>query len=144
MTIEYVIAAVVFFSIVLYVVGFLNSNISEYREDFRVNDLQSRAVQISDLLVHNRGVGISGGYPFISNSSLYSLNETCKNSYPGLLEQFDLIHKRIRIQINESETGNIMVDCGPAMPEKATKATMTRFGILDVTNEIITISLWVW
>lgn len=146
MTIEFVIAAVIFFSLLLYVVLHLNSGFSEYREDFSTSDIWSRAVQVSDLLVHNRDLGISGGYPVISNSSLHSLNETCKDrySYIKFLDDLDLKHRRVKIQVNESLTGNSLLDCGPEIPEKATNAGITRFGLLDTTNEPVIISLWVW
>lgn len=146
MTIEFIIAAVIFFSILLYVIIHMNSGLSEYREDFYVNEIQSKAVQISDLLVHNEGIGISGGYPVISGSRISSLDAVCRNdySYAGLLETLDLKHRRIKIQVNESGTGIVLLDCGPDMPEKATNAGMTRFGLLDTTNEAVIISLWIW
>lgn len=146
MTIEFIIAAVVFFSIVLYVVVYLNSGLSEYREDFSVNDLQSRVIQISDFLVHDRVVGVSGGYPVLSTARIDSLNRSCNDDYPELLSMLDLKHRRIRVEINNTETGEVLMDCleGFVMPKKATKVSMMRFGVLDASGETAVMSLWVW
>jgi hypothetical protein len=146
MAIEFVVAAVIFFSLILYVLTFMNSSISEYRDEFYVNDLQSRVIQISELLVHDSVVGISGGYPVVSSSRINSLQQRCDDSYPNLLVDLDLRHHRIKIQVNESDTGNAILDCPGVIsrPETATKVSIMRFGVLDTTNEAVILNLWVW
>ncbi len=146
MTIEFVISAVVFFSIVLYVLIFLNSSISEYREESYANGLQSMAMQISDLLVHNRAVGLSGGYPVINTTLIDKLQERCDNSYHELLGDLEIEHHRIRIRISESDTGGIILDCpsGISITELATKAGVTRLGVLNGTNQGVTVDLLIW
>ena len=146
MTIEFIVAAVIFFSLILYIMVFLNTSLSEYREEFYVNDLQSRAIQISDILVHDRMVGVSGGYPVINTTRLDELQLVCDNQYPNLLRSLDLMHHRIKIQVNESGGGDIILDC-PAViniPEMATKVGMMRFGVLNTTNETVRLDLWIW
>lgn len=146
MTFEFVIAAVIFFSLVLYTMIYLNSALSEYRGEFYVNDLQSRAIQISDLLLHNREIGISAGYPYINSSRVNSLSMICNNNYPDFLMDFDLRNHRIKIEINESDTGNIILDCPSiiSIPPKVTKVNMMRFGVLDTTNKTAILNLWIW
>lgn len=146
MTIEFVVAAVLFFSLILYIMLYLNSSISEYREEFYVDELQSRAIQISDMLLHDNVVGVSGGYPVISLSRINSLQQRCDNYYPNLLSDLDLRHHRIKIQINESDTGNAILDCPSviSIPEMATKVSVMRFGVLDTTNEAAIVNLWIW
>ena len=146
MTFEFIVAAIVFFSLILYIMVFLNSTLSEYREEFYVNDLQSRVMKISDLLLHNKDVGISGGYPVINTALVDSLQQTCDNNYPSLLRALDITDHRIRIQINKSRSGDIILDCPSviSIPGSATKVGVTRFGVLNTTNEMVIINLLMW
>jgi len=56
MVFQFIIAAVIFFAIVLYTLNFLNSNVNSYWNDMFVNELENKAVSVSEVLVKSRGV----------------------------------------------------------------------------------------
>lgn len=166
MVFEFIIAAVLFFTIILYVINYLNVNVSAFSSGFYVDDLESKAVQISELLVHNKGkwtgvtpvvVGLAEEWPVLNSTKIQWLNNSCSDAagYIDLLGKFDLVEKpyliekpRYDMKIHiKNETGALLLDCASPyrrdLPQNISVANMERFAVSEYGSVLI-IDVWVW
>ena len=164
MVFEFVVAAIIFFAIVLYTINYLNSSVSAFSGDSYTNNLEMKAIQISEVLVHNRGlwdgsapkiVGLSREWPVLDSEKIQELNVFCNDptnpdNYAYLLENLGLKENRfggtqtyrIKIVINERGNPAALLDCGPTPPEKR-RVAVERFA-LSGGNKILSVNVWLW
>ena len=160
MVFEFIIATVLFFSIVFYVLNFLNTQTEIYSADYLTNELQSKGFQISEMLVHNQGIwyddgsasviGLSNKWPILNSTKINMLEDYCLNHYDELLEKLDMEmatpygtrFMKIVIEINETGTENEIMKCGYE-PQNITVVRVERYGITE-EDKILRISVGVW
>jgi hypothetical protein len=151
---EFVIAGIIFFSVVLYAMNYLNTNVSVFRERFYADRLQSKALQISDILGNeNSPLGIVERPLVFDTERIENFNSTyCGyDGYGGLREDFELVEKtaygerlhNVNI-ILATVTGTPLLQCGYTVPAGTEKAEVERFGILDENNELVRMKIVVW
>ena len=165
MVFEFIIAAVLFFAIILYVLNYLNTNVSAFSSDFYIDNLENKAVQISELLIHNKGKWVGGGplivglvqeWPVLNSTKIQWLNDSCSTrpGYIDLLGRFDLLEKpyfiekpsyNMKIQIkNETST---LLDCAspyrPELPQDIPRANIERFALSE-DGSLLIMDVWVW
>ena len=152
---EFVIAAMFFLAMIMYTINYLNNTVFLYSSDYYANTLESKAWQVSEILMRNRGVwsgdppnmvpsviGLAGDWPVINESKILSLNQFCVNYRSDLMNLLDIdpeLHG-IRIEINES--GSILAACG-SLPEGIQNAEVTRFGVSE-SGKLLRVRVWYW
>ncbi|NIO22459.1 MAG: hypothetical protein GTN38_00345 [Candidatus Aenigmarchaeota archaeon] len=152
---EFLIAGVIFFAIVLYAMNYLNVNVSDFKGRFYVDKLQSKALQISEILGNEKSsVGLVEG-PYLFNASkIADFNTTyCidRAGYMKMREDFELTEKteygermhNANITL-VTESGIPILQCGYTIPMWTEKAEIERFGILNENNELVTLRVIVW
>ncbi|MFH1364868.1 MAG: hypothetical protein ABIH52_04425, partial [Candidatus Aenigmatarchaeota archaeon] len=129
MVFEFVIAAVLLFGIIIYSITLLNTNVSQFRSDSYQNDLEVRAMQMSEMLVHNMGdysnpdsilLGLASNWSNISLVDVDNLKTSCDdpNEYAKLLDNFNLLESpymssksNYDFRIIVQNTTDVLVDC---------------------------------
>ena len=163
MIFEFIIAAVLFFGIVFYSINLMNSQVSIYSGDYFINELENKAVQVSELLVHNPGiwygdeatagmdvVGLSNKWPILNSTKINLLEDYCFNNGFGaylsdsldteLSTPYGARKMKVFVRISEIESDKELVySCGYE-PENVTFARVDRFGITE-DGDLINISV---
>jgi hypothetical protein len=163
MVFEFVIAAVVFFGIVLYVINYLNTEMVTYSSDYFTNELESKAVQISELLVHNPGeweslpvgnawvLGLAAEeWPVLDDEKISNLGLLCKEDYDGVLELLDMEvstpygRRLMKAMINITEVGteSVIMECGYE-PVDVTFVSINRFAVTE-NGKTVKMAVAVW
>lgn len=156
MVFEFVVAAVLFFSIVFYIINILDSNVAAFSRESGRNVLQSDAVQISEILLTSRGKwngsdviipGISGGWPVVEKDKIQKLNLSCRNNYTRLRKKLGLGEntrfgnlKQVKIRITQNET--LLLDCGPKRTPKES-GSIDRFAVSE-QGKLLRVQVEVW
>jgi len=162
MIFEFIIAAVMFFSIVFYVLNYLNVEVGGYSSDYFVNELENKAVQISELLMHNPGIwytddntadviGLSGRYPVINVTKAAMLDTYCNSNYGDFLDKLDMglstpyggkLMNTMIILNKTNVEDNPLIECRYE-PENVTFVRVERFGITE-EGDVVKLTIGVW
>ena len=136
---EFIIAAVLFFGIVFYVLIFLDSNVSSYSAGSQINSLETKAVEISEYLVH---INLTKEWPVLSYNMISDLDWSCNDNYARLLNRFGLDGKKVKLQVREGPV--LLLDCERAITEPdIRKGEIERFALSE-NNTILNIRIVVW
>ncbi len=149
---EFLIAAVFFFYIVLYVLNYLNTAAVVFANDFYVNSLEFKALHTSELMLHNKGVwdggspyvlGLAEEWPVLNSTSIQYLDAYCGSSYVSLVGMLGInqsLGHGIRIEAND--TSGSILDCGQ-LPEGLVNVRIDRLALSE-TGDVIRFSVLVW
>jgi hypothetical protein len=156
---EFIIAAFILFAVIIYVLNFLSITVNQMHESFLASIMEGKALQISEVLMHDPVNGLASEWPMLSKAKMESFNTSCSDvdGYKNLLESFGVVEKtpqsemhHVRILVNES-AGREYVKCGYNPPPVAglmyrvsSKATATRFGFVPEDDTIATVEVVVW
>lgn len=152
---EFIIAGLIFFAIVLYTINYLNVSVSDFRDKFSQNRLQSKAIQIAEILVASEsGLSIADNLKF-NLSKIQAFNSTyCppQGNYRKLAEDLYLYEKNdFGVSPNNAKIelftkDGVPLDCGPKVgfqiPRGITKAEIGRIGLFQ--GEIAKLRVTVW
>ncbi len=131
MIFEFMVAAVLFFGIVLYIMSYLSASMASFSDDFHVNTLHSKAFAASELLVHTKGawsgsvpvsMGLMKEYPMLDGTKMGYMGSYCQGNYRDVQEALGLVDTplfmsgaerryNVRIEINETD-GTPRMQCG--------------------------------
>ncbi len=152
---EFLIAGVIFFAVVLYAMNYLSANVSDFRGKFYMDKLQSKALQISSILLNEKSpMGVVES-PHVFNMSKIDGFDTkycgATGDYTLLRKNLDLIEKtdygervhNINITLTKA-SGVPLLSCGYTVPGGARKAEMQRFGILNEDRGLVILKMVVW
>ena len=151
---EFIIAVVLFVTIILFVLNILNTNVSSFTDDYVQYSMDSKVIAVSEALVKTRDPGFAKDWPVLNQSKIYEMNTSCitPGNYSRFLQEFDLADKpgfdtyKFSILVNRTAGGTLM-DCrpltGPARPANITSATITRYGLTDAGDEV-SVDVWIW
>lgn len=151
---EFVVAAIFFFYIVFYVINYLNTTAMVFSSDFYTNSLEFKSIEISELLLHNRGVwngtvpemlGLVDRWPVLNSTKIQYMDSYCSSpiNYENMLRKFDINSSTghgMKIELNDTN-GNIML-CG-YLPDGFINAKTERFAISDA-GKYLTMTVWAW
>ena len=157
MVFEFIIAAILFFGIIIYTMTLINQNVTSFRDDSFHNDLELRSIQISEIILHHPWTsdvwGFSDGWMSINRSAPYQFGQECSN-YAEILEMFNLNeapylsakpNHDLRILIKNST--DILLDCMDpgisSLPTNRYVAHTQRFSVLN-DGSIVSVNVWVW
>ncbi len=155
---QFIIAAVIFFSIVLFIITYLNSTVSAFGNDAFADALQAKAAQISEVLVKNPGVwngstpaalGIAAGWPVLNQTKMELLGKYCSSDFEGLRRLLGLDERVSDFSEKELTAGikifrdNIgVLDCGPDPPSART-GSVKRFAVSE-DGRLLSIEVFMW
>ena len=151
---EFIIAAVFFFAIILYALSYLNNTVWAFDKDHYSNFLDSRSTQISEILLTSKGVwdsdvpkalGLAVEWPVLNSTKISWLNKSCHSDYQNLMRKLDIDPNRHSVDINIVEEGNPaeLVQCERVAPERTDLARTRRTAISD-TGNILKIEVVFW
>jgi len=147
---EFILASIILFSIIIYTIDFMSSNMRLYNAEFLKNFLENKALQVSEILMNDPVNGFVTEWPLLSLGKMRDFNETCYDvdNYIELLNNFSLVEQEpystyYQLSIVVNGSGTKYVDCGRQPPQKITRATVTRFGLLP-SNDIATVQIMIW
>ncbi len=146
---EFLVAAILFFAIVVYTLSALGSSIAGASERSQADVTQARALEVSELLMTQKGVWVAGvpqqlglaaaaGYPVLDAQKLQDLETNCAQILgpllsPALLGTDDkplrTYQYRIEIRDPAAQPPTLLYGCG-AQPLELTQGTATRLGLL--------------
>ncbi len=151
-TFEFILAAVFFFMLLIYAVTFMNTTVAQYSMESRNSELEARAAEISDYLVH---INLTSDWPVLSYSRISSFHTACNNNYDRFVGFFDLLDNtagvdagrgNFKVMINETAPGGnvVLADCrqGTEAPE-IERAEVERFAVSE-SNNVINVKVVTW
>jgi hypothetical protein len=157
---EFVIAAFILFAIVIYSINYMAISMNRYHERFLSNFLESRSLQISEVLMNDPVNGLVSRWPLLDMQKMDDFNRSCytDDGYLDMLYNFSMIEDipytelhHLHVLVNATD-GEEYVDCGRSPPQNitamhyiASSATVTRFGYIPPPeNKIAMIEVVVW
>jgi hypothetical protein len=151
---EFIIASVFFFAIIFYTLSYLNITVWTFDKDHYSNFLDSRSVQISEILITTSGVwesgvpksaGLVGEYPVLDSTKISWLNNSCNLDYQNLMRILDIDPDLHSVDIDIMEEGNPagLVQCSKTPPDGAEFATTRRTAISD-SGKILKLEVTFW
>jgi hypothetical protein len=122
---EFMVAVVIFFAIVIYVLNYLNGAVAGYSGDALSQSMESKVTQIGEMLVMNKGnwtasgglgvAGLADRWPVLNRTKMSWLNAYCNGNYAAMLDNLGVNpSKRLKIVINETRQNgavSTLVDC---------------------------------
>lgn len=153
---EFVIAAVLFFGIIFYVISFLNINMTTYSYQSRKSELESRAAGISEYLLY---FNLTDEWPILSYQKIKEFQEFCNSpinnmyNYNKLLRDFDMFTSRMpgttniyqgRVKILLIENGAKLIDCDESVDMPTSDNTVIERYALSENNTIMQLRVIAW
>ena len=154
---EFIIAAIIFIGIIVFVLNILNANVSIFSSQYQAYNLESKVIAASEVLVHTQGgVGVALDWPVLDQVKLDELNDVvtglCADvdvRYKRLLELLNLVERpglqntyNVNIEITGLQTGDNYLNCGKTFPEGVFSASIERFAILEGEPVRVTVNVW--
>jgi hypothetical protein len=150
---EFLVAVLIFFGIIFYAINYLSWTVSGYSSDFSVENMESEASQIGELLVLNKGnwlggnpitVGVGQEWPVLNSTKISWLNTSCNNNYANFMGKLD-VHPRYRVKITIKNKTSFLADCrwGLSIPDNVTKAETKRYAISE-SGDLLTVYVGIW
>lgn len=155
---EFLVAVMVFFGIVLYSLNYLSWTVSGYSSGLSMENMESKASQIGEVLVMNEGkwaggnpvvMGLAKDWPVLNSTKISWLNSSCNNDYGRFSDKLGMQPKhRVKITISETQAdGTVLVraECmwGQAVPGYVNKAEAKRYALSESGN-VLTVYVLVW
>ncbi len=156
MIFEFLLATILFFSIIFYSINYLSATASGFSFAFYSNSLYSKAIQISELLLKNTGtwdgdvpivLGLASKWPVLSEAKIEHLNNYCESDFDDVLSKLDFTgdFSKRTVKINIMKGSETLLNCeDAAMPGSATVAHVKRFALSDQGSAVLVINIWVW
>jgi hypothetical protein len=136
---EFIIAAVLFFAVIFYIINYLDTSVTNYSAGSQFNLLEAKTAEISEYLVY---VNLTEEWPLLSYTNIADLDWACNDDYSGLLKRFDLGERKFKLQVNEGP--KLLLDCERTrvVPDKE-RAEIERFALSE-NNTILSVRVVVW
>lgn len=136
---EFIIAAVLLFAIIMYIINYLSINFSSFSKEFYSDNLENKLLQISEILILDNNTGLVKNWPVLNYTKIMELNQSC-DSNPDhyipddLANKLDVNKENIKIQINKvSNVEQIKTyTFSDTVNNKAFNGTTLTSGIFDV------------
>ena len=156
MIFEFMVAAVIFIGIVLYIIMYMSGSIGSFSSEAHSNFLETKAVQISELLVKSPGVwddgvpvqpGLALDWPVLDPVKVGDFQAYCQDegNTDDLQEKLGLVERGAFFDRTYStRIAGAGVDCstGTFSPEEPQGAYIRRYAVLD--GETVALDVWVW
>ncbi|MBI5355204.1 MAG: hypothetical protein HZB68_01990 [Candidatus Aenigmarchaeota archaeon] len=153
-TIEYLIALMVFSSILIFLVFEIAHAIPEYRATSQSNVLDSKAFRVAEIMVTTTGYSISGSPDWnavnvgmiglaskprvLGISKLSEFNKTCSQSYEST-KQILGVEGDFAFRFSNASA---FISCGKRIPAGVTRSTSERYVSLGGNWARVTFDVW--
>lgn len=153
MVFEFIVAAVFFLAIIIYVINYLNTTVSLYDNEYYSGYLESRAMEISEILVKNQGIwegevpvvpGLALEWPVLNHTKMLWFNAYCNINYEDFARDIGIdpqIHG-FMIEIREEGLPGTRVLCG-ILPRGIVNARTERIALSEF-NRPLYVFVWTW
>jgi len=153
MVFEFIVAAVFFLAIIMYVINHLNLTVSLYGNEYQTNTLESRAIEISEILVKNPGVwdnqvplslGLALDWPVLDQAKISWLDSYCDTNYGDLADIMNLDYnvRGFQIEITEDNNPSTLLRCGQ-LARGIINAVVERIALSESGN-LLRVTVWTW
>lgn len=147
---EFVISTILFFAVIFYILNFLNATIFTFNAEYNNAVLESKSVQVSELLLKDKGkwysgkpsiVGLASEWPVLNETKIINFNNYCnsESNYINLIDNFNLGRRKFNINVTTDSDTYI---CGPSVPDVSRSVTQ-RFGLLEDDSKV-RVTVWIW
>lgn len=165
MVFEFIVASILFISIVFYIIITVNAQVSSYTSNYYRNHIQEESMRVAEMLTHNKGiweynstislyeprsVGLAAEWPIMNDTQIDYLSEYCNSDQERMVQILDLggraslqggtINEYYKILISNS-TDNI-VDCGGRTVTND-QAYAERIAFSKISG-LVKVSVYVW
>jgi len=167
MVFEFTAAALMFFGIMFFIITYMNQSVRSFSSDAYREVLQSKAFQISDMLIKSQGVwtgdpgvpivvGMAAEWPMLNATKMEWMRVFCTkpdgSGYETLkrvlglkekLYDFDTGEKRnFNITVTDVRLGSILLNCGKD-PAGMRRTYIRRVAVTENAN-LATVDVSVW
>jgi hypothetical protein len=163
MVFEFAVAALLFFSIMFFIITYLNQNVRSFSSDAYLEILQSKAFQISDMLLRNPGIwvnqeprviGLEKDWPVLDGEKIIWFSNYCDSSggydsLKGLLGLKEIMYdfdtgenRNFNVTITDIESSAVLANCGKEVG--GTKGALIRRVAVSEGLHLLTIDVNVW
>lgn len=152
MVFEFIVAALIFFAIIVYILNYMSSSVFAYNNDYLEISKEAVVVQVSDLFVKDKGewsmgipvrVGLAKEWPVLDRVKINNLESYCNTNYNDLMDKIYFSGNRkystLEVKI-KNEAGTYILDCSPPYAFNES-ARIKRFGIDSETNEFLEMNI---
>lgn len=155
LNIQYLIAFVLFVTVVIYLVFQISNTIPEYKTKSRKNNLKTEAFRLSEILIKTEGhpknwspsnvrrLGLIVEPYYFNETKVNYLKDMCKNDYQKLRNLMNIGKKD-----NPSEdfriifSNGIMFSCGKRTPKGISSVLVERYGYLNGKTATLKLRIW--
>ena len=151
MVFEFMVATVFFLAIIMYVINHLNMTVSVYGNEYRTNSLETRAMEMSEILVKSPGVwdgqvplspGLALEWPVLNQTKIGWMDSYCNTNYKELSDSMNMDRNVRGFQIRISEGGVTLMDCGQ-LARGIINAVVERVALSESGN-LLRVNVWTW
>ncbi|MBN2101841.1 MAG: hypothetical protein JW716_03145 [Candidatus Aenigmarchaeota archaeon] len=155
---EFILAAIVLFSIIIYTLTYVGGEVSLFSNSFDSDKMESKIVQVSEALLNPYSkYSISDEWPVFNRNKMIIFNNTCNGNYPTLLNDLQLyktdplggqhnIHLIVKAEVLTQPITTV-IDCG-RMPtdlvERPRVFEIKRMGTDSVTGLPVDLKILIW
>ena len=155
---EFILAALVLFSIIIYALSYTGDEVSFFTNNFDSDKMESKVIQLSESLLNPfSDYSIAEEWPVFNRSKMNAFNNICNNNYPTLLNDSELyetdplggqhnIHLMVRADVLTQPVTNV-IDCGRRpddLVERPKVFEIKRIGIDSQTGKPVELKIWIW
>jgi hypothetical protein len=151
---EFLIAGLIFFTLIVYTINYLNVNVSDFKSKFYYNRLQSKAVQISEILMGEKSTLSLVEDSRFSMAKIQDFNNSyCRQAgdYAKLIDDLYLkerttyglsLDNDVKIYLS-SPNEILLLDCpGIITRSGSPRAEIERLGVLQGVTVKLRVIVW--
>jgi len=139
---QFIIAAIIFFAIIIYTINFLNIKAGYYADTMFTNDLEMKLLTISEVLTKNT---LSENWPVLDANKINDFISDCNQHKDDVYRRLGIENYNFKISITSSKITNFNYECGDN-PSGVNVAHIKRYAVVDWNGEIkpVSMEMWLW
>lgn len=137
---EFIVAAILFFGVVFYVITFLSTTVSDYSMESKLNNMESEAFSLSEYMVNIR---LADEWPVMSYDKLQQFNQSCNNDYMGMMSELGIgVNRDMKVKVTENN--RTIVDCSALVKIPDVERAEVKRYALSQNESIMTVTVTIW
>lgn len=156
---EFIIACVILFSVILYTLTFVNSELEMFSGNFNSDMMNSKVVQVTESFLNPYSTySIVDEWPVLDHNKMVVFNNNCNNDveYVAMLNNMELYtqdplggknNMHLKIIAKDLDTDTEIINCGRLpldLVERPMVFESKRLGVDSDTNNPIELKVWIW
>jgi len=155
---EFILAAIVLFSIIIYTLTFVGGEVSLFSDNFDSDRMESKIIQVSESIINPHSkYSIVYEWPVFDRNKMIIFNNNCNGDYVSLLNGLGLyktdplggqhnIHLMVRADVLTQPITTV-IECGRRpddLVERPRVFEIKRIGIDSQTGYPVELKIWLW